>query len=202
MEKNIQQQSDDIIRVVLYGPESTGKTVLAQKLADHYNTIWIPEFARHYLDVKKAIYDPFGRSSDEISQPQDIPQIVIGQVATEDSMIEQANKVLICDTNPLMTYVYNKHYFHRSEEWIAEVALKRQYDIYLLTNIDVPWIPDPPFRDRPYRREEMFELFHQELIQRKIRFEHITGNYEERFSKAVTIIDNIIKQLHDNSVKK
>ena len=178
-------------KIVLYGPESTGKTVLAQKLAKHYNTLYAPEYARYYLELKLELYDPFGRKSDEICQPQDIPQIVIGQVAFEDAIIAQANKILFCDTNPLETYVYNKYYFQREDEWIAKAAADRNYDLYLLTNIDIPWVPDPPLRDRPDNREEMHALFKNELIKKRLPFVEISGDYEKRFELSKDIIDRL-----------
>lgn len=181
-----------MIKIVLYGPESTGKTILSQKLAAHYKTLYAPEYARYYLDLKRELYDPFGRKSDEICQPQDIPQIVIGQVAFEDVMAEQAKELIFCDTNPLTTYVYNKYYFHREDEWIAQTAVDRQYNLYLLTNIDVPWIADPPHRDRPESRKELYELFKNELIKRNLPFANISGDYETRLQYSIQQVNKLI----------
>jgi HTH-type transcriptional repressor of NAD biosynthesis genes len=178
-------------KIVLYGPESTGKTMLAQKLAEHYQTLYAPEYARYYLELKLELYDPFGRKSDEICQPQDIPPIVIGQAAFEDAFAEQAKNILFCDTNPLMTYVYNKYYFNREDEWIAKTASDRNYVLYLLTNIDVPWIPDPPHRDRPNNRREMYDLFKNELIKRKLPFVDVSGDYQSRFELSIDSIDKL-----------
>lgn len=179
-------------KVVLYGPESTGKTMLSQKLAEHYATLYAPEYARYYLDLKRALYDPFGRTSDEVCQPQDIPHIVIGQVSFEDAFVEQANRILFCDTNPLMTYVYNKYYYNHDEEWIAQAAVDRNYDLYLLTNIDIPWVPDPPFRDRPNHREELYSLFKEQLDKRKLPYEVISGDYDKRLALGVEIVDRLL----------
>ena len=179
-------------KIVLYGPESTGKTILAQKLAEHYHTLYAPEYARYYLDLKVELYDPYGRKSDEICQPQDIPPIVIGQIAFEEAMTEQASDLLFCDTNPLTTYIYNKYYYNREDEWIAKTAVERNYDLYLLTNVDVPWIADPPHRDRPDDRQALYALFKNELIKRALPFIDISGNYEQRFDLAVQSINKLI----------
>jgi HTH-type transcriptional repressor of NAD biosynthesis genes len=176
-------------KVVLYGPESTGKTVLAQALAKHFDTLWAPEYARHYLDIKVEVYDPFGRKSSEICQPHDIPPIVIGQIAFEDVFAAQANRLLLCDTNPLTTYVYNQYYFGREDEWIAKAAVNRNYDLYLLTNIDVPWVPDPPHRDRPDSRGELYTLFKKALVERQLPYQDISGDYDARFQKAIAAIE-------------
>ncbi len=193
MEKNTEKSAGSTLRkIVLYGPESTGKTMLAQKLADHYATLYVPEYARHYLDLKRELYDPFGRKSSEICQPQDIPQIVIGQVALEEAFSEQAKNILFCDTNPLMTYVYNKYYFKEEAEWIASAALERNYSLYLLTNIDIPWIPDPPHRDRPNDREELYNIFKEELVRRKLPFLNVSGDYDKRLEFSIEKIDGLM----------
>jgi HTH-type transcriptional repressor of NAD biosynthesis genes len=181
-----------IKKIVLYGPESTGKTMLSQKLADHYKTLYAPEYARYYLDLKRALYDPYGRKSDEICAPQDIPQIAIGQIAFEDAILEQATKLLFCDTNPLTTYIYNKYYYNKEDEWIATAAVDRKYDLYLLTNIDVPWVADPPHRDRPNDRQELYDLFKNELVKRNLPFVDISGSYDNRFELSVKYINKLI----------
>jgi NadR type nicotinamide-nucleotide adenylyltransferase len=193
MEESTKKSTGSALKkIVLYGPESTGKTMLAQKLAAHYNTLYVPEYARHYLDLKRELYDPFGRKSNEICQPQDIPQIVIGQVAFEDAFSEQVKNILFCDTNPLMTYVYNKYYFKEEAEWIASAAMERKYDLYLLTNIDIPWVPDPPHRDRPDDREVLYNLFKEELVKRKLPFINVLGDYDKRFEFSIEKIDGLV----------
>jgi HTH-type transcriptional regulator, transcriptional repressor of NAD biosynthesis genes len=184
--------SVSIKKIVLYGPESTGKTMLAQKLAAYYKTLYAPEYARYYLDLKKELYDPYGRKSDEICQPQDIPQIAIGQIAFEDAMAEQATELLFCDTNPLTTYIYNKYYYSREDEWIATAAVERKYNLYLLTNVDVPWIADPPHRDRPNDRKELYGLFKNELVKRELPFADISGDYDKRLELAIQYINKLL----------
>lgn len=177
-----------MIKIVLFGPESTGKTVLAQKLAAHFHTLWVPEFARAYLDIKRDIYDPFGRRSEEICQPQDIPSIVIGQIAQEQSIAAQAKDLIFCDTNPLQTKVYNNYYFSRNDEWLEQTVQQLDYDLYLLTSIDIPWIADGQ-RDRPDDRTTLFNLFHKELVSRNLPHHIIQGTYDARLSQAIEMTE-------------
>jgi NadR type nicotinamide-nucleotide adenylyltransferase len=181
-----------INKIVLYGPESTGKSTLAEALAKHYNTCWVPEFARGYLDFKREVYDPFGRKSNEICQPQDIPHIVIGQIVCEEAIVQQSKQYIFCDTNPLQTKVYNQYYYQRTDTWLENIIQSRSYDLYLLLNIDIPWVEDP-LRDRPNDREELLLLFEKELIQHKLPYKKISGNESERLTAAIQYIDTYFK---------
>ncbi|HMV44208.1 MAG TPA: AAA family ATPase, partial [Leptospiraceae bacterium] len=167
-------------RIVIYGPESTGKTTLARTLAEYYKTEWVPEFAREYLENKN--------SPVELS---DIPIIAEGQIRTEDELAKKANRILICDTDILVTKVYSEHYYNTCPEWIKEGAYNRKYALHLLTNNDIPWVADI-LRDRGDRREEMFELFKTELEKANKSYKLISGNYKERFDTAVQIIDELL----------
>ena len=166
-------------RVVVYGPESTGKTTLAARLAAHYDTVWVPEFARSYLDA-------MGRWV-EFS---DIPLIARGQTSSEDALARQANRVLICDTDLITTCVYSRHYFQDCPREVREEADRRQYDLYLLLDIDVPWIEDWQ-RPDPESRDEFFDRFKRELDSRGRRYVLISGSYEERFTASVQAIDEL-----------
>lgn len=163
-------------RIVIYGPESTGKTTLARNLAKHFNTDWIPEFAREYLEKKPTPV--------ELS---DIAIIAKGQIQIEDEATNTANRILICDTDVLVTKVYSEHYYNTCPDWIAKEAYNREYAMYLLTNNDIPWVEDK-LRDRGDRREEMFLLFKTELEKAKRPYRIISGNFTERFQKAVDVI--------------
>ncbi len=163
-------------RIVIYGPESTGKTTLAEKLAKYFNTNWIPEFAREYLEKKTTPV--------ELS---DIPLIAKGQIQIEEDAVKTANRILICDTDVLVTKVYSDHYYNTCPDWITKEAYNREYAIHLLTNNDIPWVEDK-LRDRGDRREEMFSLFKTELEKARRPYRIISGNFKERFQKAVEII--------------
>jgi HTH-type transcriptional repressor of NAD biosynthesis genes len=170
-------------RIVIYGPESTGKSTLAEKLATHYQTVWVPEFARNYLDEKGAWV--------ELS---DIAKIAEGQIASEESLARQANRLLICDTELITTCVYSRHYFGECPAEVEQKADQRQYDLYLLLDIDVPFVADWQ-RPDANSREEFFDTFRGELERRGHRYTVISGSYEERFAQAVKAIDAIFQTL-------
>ena len=118
-------------RVCIFGPESTGKSTLARKLAQKFNTVYVREFARPLLDAQAG--ECF---------PENIPQIARGQVASEDALSQQANRVLICDTDVLTTTIWSDVLFGHTPDWVRELADARRYDLYLLNDVDVPWIDD------------------------------------------------------------
>lgn len=184
MEKTTQHSKDAIIKVVLYGPESTGKSTLAKALAKHYNTSWVPEFARDYLQDKLE-------QTGEICQPQDIPQIVEGQLKLEEKEAENAKKFLICDTNPLQTFVYTKYYFKDYDlKQLEHLVENLTYELYLLTDIDIPWVADD-LRDRPNKRQAMYQLFKYELDKRHLNYKHISGDQNQRLNQAINYIDTL-----------
>ncbi|MBC8111462.1 MAG: ATP-binding protein [Verrucomicrobia bacterium] len=165
-------------KIVLFGSESTGKTTLAESLASYYNTVWVPEFAREYLDNERitVVYE-------------DVIPIAQGQLLAENSLLPKAHRFLFCDTNILETKVYAEAYFGKCPDWLLQEIDKRQYDFYLLTNIDLPWVPDA-LRDRPHQREAMHELFKNELLTRKLPVAEISGIAEERLLQAIEVLDN------------
>lgn len=165
---------------MLFGPESTGKTTLAEQLAEHYDTVWVPEFSRFY-QVQKG-------SDCDLS---DVTPIVQGQLQWEQEARAQANGLLICDTDLLETKVYSEAYNGTCPAWLLENVQAHTGDLYLLTSIDLPWIPDG-IRNRPHEREAFYQRFEQELLQRQLSFVPISGNHQERFQKAVQAIDQYL----------
>jgi len=185
MEENLKQQQTSVIKIAIYGPESTGKTTLAKQLADHYQTIWIPEFARDYLQNK-------WNSSKEICQQSDLIPIAIGQTKLENDGLQNANKILFTDTNLMVTKVFSDIYYGNSDPILFKAAKKHKYDLFLLTDVDVPWEKDD-LRDKPANREETLKIFEDNLIEFNKPFVKISGSKEKRFQKAVAIIDDLIE---------
>ena len=185
--EHTRNQSAQLIKVVLYGPESTGKTTLAKQLAKHYDTRWVPEFMREYLEEK---WD----SSKKLVEKEDLIPIAKGQLKLESEISQQVECLLICDTNLLELKVYSEYYYDGfCPEEIKDEAIKDNYSIYLLTYVDTPWEADV-LRDRPHNREEMFRIFEAELKKQGFPYEVLKGNVEERFNKAVGIIDALLNR--------
>lgn len=187
MEKTLEQAPANCLKVVLFGPESTGKTSLAKQLAEHYKTAWVPEFARTYLQEK---YD----NSGIICEPKDLIPIAKGQIALENNLAKSANKVLFCDTNVLQTYYYGHAYYQNFENKVLQQAInKQQYDLYLLTYIDVPWQEDD-LRDKPGERKQMFDHFKAALEKYALPYAVIKGTKQERLQQAVKIVNKLIQK--------
>lgn len=185
MEENLKQLQSEIIKIAMYGPESTGKTTLASQLAEEFKTNWIPEFARDYLQDKWDL-------KQEICTQEDLIPIVIGQIKLENEALSQANKFLFCDTNSLVTKVFSDIYYNNCSSILEKAAKKHKYDLFFLTDIDVPWEKDD-LRDKPNDRKTTFEIFEKALIDNKKPYIKLSGTKEERFEKAVKIIHDLVK---------
>ncbi|MET0945720.1 MAG: DUF4301 family protein, partial [Flavobacterium sp.] len=183
MEKNLRQQKTAIIKIALFGPESTGKTTLAKQLADYYQTEWVPEFARDYLQEK-------WEENQHICVADDMMPIAYGQTELENQKLSRANKYLFCDTNLMVTKVFSEMYYGFCDPLLNEAALKHEYDLFFLTDIDVPWEKDD-IRDTPDGRESVFSVFKQTLIDTKKPFITLSGDKECRLAKATSIIHNL-----------
>jgi NadR type nicotinamide-nucleotide adenylyltransferase len=172
-------------RVVLIGPESTGKTWLAGDLAARYGVPWAPENARLYVErhgeaLAYADVDPIGR----------------GQKALEDDAALRAEaadaSLFLLDTDLVSTMVYSRHYYGDCPRWIAEEAALRRGELYLLHHVDVPWTPDGHQREAPERREELFSRFADALDALRVPVAPILGTWDERRSRAVAAIDALL----------
>ena len=184
MAKRIKQKKTNCKRIVIYGPESTGKTTLANDLANHYETKCVPEYAREYLQKKWDLHK--GKCDLD-----DLTNIAFGQVEMENKMVSKSNNFIFCDTNILVTKVWSEtHFSGYSSPEINDILESVTYDYYFLTNIDVPWVKDD-LRDRPDERQEMFSYFKKQLDINEIKYSVLSGDREERLKKAILILDKI-----------
>ncbi|WP_169447819.1 AAA family ATPase [Daejeonella oryzae] len=172
--------SEIIKKIAIVGPESTGKSTISEQLASHYNTIWVPEFARDYCN-----------SLTEPCNWQDEINMFHGQLELENKLLPQANKILICDTTFLTVKIWSDHIFGKSPAEVLEMLPQHSYDYYLLMNIDLPW-QDDPLRDFPHLREHFLQIWHQELKSLNADYLLISGNDEERLNNAISAIDNFM----------
>tara|TARA_R110001583_G_scaffold44966_1_gene142183 strand:- start:13778 stop:14368 length:591 start_codon:yes stop_codon:yes gene_type:complete len=188
MEKELKQQNINIIKVVLFGPESTGKTTLSKHLARHYNTVWAPEYAREYLQNK-------WNNERKTCENSDLIPIAIGQMKLENKLAKKADKILICDTDLLETKVYSEEFYGGFvDEKLEEAAAINTYDLYLLTYIDTPWEKDD-LRDRPAERLEMFNAFESALKKYKRPYITLKGDKTTRLNTAIKAIDKILASM-------
>jgi NadR type nicotinamide-nucleotide adenylyltransferase len=169
-------------KIAVTGPESTGKSMLAEGLARVFHTTWVPEFAREYLET-------LGRPYEE----QDIVEIARGQLAAEDAMAEKAGGVLFCDTELLVTKIWSEVKYKRCDSWILERLQSPGYDLYLLCDIDLPWQYDP-LREHPDLRQFLFDLYYNELATRQWPFAVIRGTGPDRLQNALSAIDEFFKE--------
>jgi NadR type nicotinamide-nucleotide adenylyltransferase len=168
-----------VIRVVLTGSESTGKSTMAAELARHYGAPLVPEFVRGFAEARGGVI--------EFS---DHGPIARGQMAVEDEYIARGDTLLVQDTDLLSTVVYCRHYFGRCPPWIEDAAAARRPDLYLLCEIDVPWVADG-VRDRGDRRDEMQTLFRDEARASGVRVVTLDGDRATRLATAVAAIDSL-----------
>jgi NadR type nicotinamide-nucleotide adenylyltransferase len=166
-----------IRKIVITGPESTGKSTLAEELARHYKTLWVREYARSYLEVLKRPYEK-----------HDLIEIAKGQIQAEDEQLSRANRVLICDTDLTVLKIWSQHKYGTVHPFILENLRNRSYDLYLLPYIDLPWKYDPQ-REHPHLREYLFDVYERELRSRGIDYVILKGSYAQRISTAIKAID-------------
>ena len=164
--------------IAITGPESTGKSMLAEQLSAHYKTTWVPEYARKYLEE-------IGRPYEE----DDILEIAKGQLAGEAEQLTKAAGYLFCDTEMLVTKIWSEVKYKRCHPWISEAFEQHCYDLYLLCDIDLPWQYDP-LREHPDQRQFLFDLYHNELTSRKYPFRIVRGTGPARLQNAVEFIEN------------
>ena len=197
----------EIKKIAVIGPESTGKSTLCEQLAQHYNTMWCPEFAREYLLTHGMDYNF-----------DDLLFIAKGQVAMEDEYIGMATREnkpalqqphsllttclpdrqahlshLFIDTNMYVMKVWCEFVFSDCHQWILEQIIERKYDLYLLCNIDIPWVKDE-LREYPdlENRAKLYAIYKDIMINQSVPWIDISGDTDERLQKAITAVDALL----------
>lgn len=165
-------------KICLFGPESVGKTVLSQKLANHYDTFFVPEAAREILtsnDIDEAILTKIGKRQTELIK--------------ENTVL--ANRLLFCDTDLITTQIYARHYLGFVPAILPILEQEINYNLYFLLDIDVEWVDDP-LRDLGNRRAEMYQIFKDELDKRQIKYISINGDWEDRMCMMIEEINKLL----------
>ena len=171
----------EVKKVCVIGPECTGKTDLSKFLSQHYQTSWVEEYARAYLNK-------LGRAYDQV----DLLKIAHGQLRMEDEWVYDAKKLMICDTNLIVIKVWSEHKYGNCDPDILKKIADRKYDLYLLTNIDIPWAEDPQ-REHPDKREYFWEVYKKEVASSGVPHVEISGEREARRKKAIDTINSTFK---------
>ncbi|HEY6977001.1 MAG TPA: AAA family ATPase [Chitinophagaceae bacterium] len=234
-----------IKKIVVVGPESTGKSSLCKQLAEHFNTLWCPEYAREYLLAhgKEYSYD-------------DLLTIATGQLQLEDKYLEKIRnpkpacrqarpeirntgkenelgienwklrnenseqetmhrklvtgnlpagrqgwqpetgnrQLLFIDTDMYVMKVWCEYVFGMCHEFIVDQIAERKYDLYLLCNTDLPWVPDE-LREYPEEapRRELYQIYKNILVNQQTPWVEISGNdYNERLQKAIAAVNEYL----------
>ncbi len=190
-------------KIVIIGPESTGKSTLCTQLAAHYNTLWCPEYAREYL-LKHGMNYTF----------DDLLTIAKGQLALEDKYAEEVQKsemrkvlpdkssglpvfpssrLLFVDTDMYVMKVWCEFVFGKCHRFILEQIIERKYDLYLLCNIDLPWVSDD-LREYPdlASRQKLYSIYKDIMINQSVPWVDIHGDHEQRLTKAIEGVNKIL----------
>jgi len=166
-----------LIKIAATGPESTGKSILAEQLASHYQTVWAPEYARIYLEKLSRPYNQ-----------NDLLHIAREQVKQEQTLLCKARRFFFADTEMTVIKIWSRVKFGRCDPEIIDLYNNQHYDLYLLMDVDLPWQPDPQ-REHPHMRKELFDLYLKELKNSRRRFAVVSGEGDQRFQNAVACIN-------------
>ena len=172
--------------IVITGPESSGKTTLANRLADHFGAQWLPEYAREYIDQLERPYTE-----------SDLLAIAEGQLAREQEAIEKSSGILFLDTSLEVIKIWGEYKFGRCHPWILDQMQKQTHTLYLLCQPDIPWEYDPQ-RENPSDRDVLFDLYRLHLTNQNIKFVEINGLNEIRLTKAIHHVQSLIN-LHPHA---
>ncbi len=173
----------DVKRVAITGPESTGKSWLCRELALHYNTVFVPEYAREYINDLQRDYNR-----------GDILLIAKGQVERERRIAEEAGQrqirpLIFCDTELIVTKIWSLHKYKQCDPWILENIQNNKYDLFLLCAIDLPWEPDPQ-REHPQLRSFFFDWYKSELENYGFPYCVVSGQRQGRLQNAIEAVNN------------
>jgi NadR type nicotinamide-nucleotide adenylyltransferase len=176
-------------KIVVIGPESTGKSTLCEQLAAYYKTIWVKEYAREYL-LKNGTNYTFDNLLDIAKGQLALEEEGVAQLTTHGSPLTAHHLPLLIDTDMYVMKIWCEFVFEKTHHWILNRIVERKYDLYLLCNIDLPWVKDE-LREYPdlISREKLYHHYKDAVINQNVPWVDVSGGYEERFAKAVKAIN-------------
>jgi len=187
-------------KVVIIGPESTGKSTLCKQLAAHYQTLWCPEFARKYLLEHGMDYsydDLLTIAKGQIELEEQYEKAMGNrQLAKESSShfpLPTPHSLLFIDTDMWVMKIWCEFVFGKCHQFILDQIAARKYDLYLLCNIDLPWIKDElrEYPDLEIRRQ-LYSIYRKEMQHQSTPWVEISGSHEERLEKAIATVNTIV----------
>lgn len=177
-------EANKLTKIAIVGPESTGKSWISERLARHYDTICVPEYAREYCRHLNRQYTL-----------QDEMNMFYGQLALERSVDPLArNGLLFSDTTFLTIKIWSDHLFGHTPQPVLDELKTHLYDFYVLMDIDLPW-EDDPMRDFPDLREHFMGVWHRELEALDARYALVSGLGDARLENAVEAVDGFLNRL-------
>ena len=183
-----------IIKVVVIGPESTGKSSLCEQLANHYNTEWVKEYAREYLltNGTEYSYDNLLEIAKGQFALENAAIQLVENKATNTSASNSSSEIILLDTNMYVLKVWCEFVFEKCHPWILNQIVENSYDLYLLCDVDLPWIKDE-LREYPDLeiRERLYRHYKDLLVNQSTPWVNISGNYQQRLENAINAIDSV-----------
>jgi len=172
------EKRNNIIRIAITGPESSGKTTLAKQLALHFNTVWVPEYARKYLNTNGNNYNY-----------NDLEKIARGQLLSEKKIMKSAKHFLFADTEMLVIKIWSQYKYGKCSQWILDTLKEHRYNLFLLCKNDLPWAYDS-LRENPdiTERNILFEMYKTELENYEFPYVVISGKGEKRINAAINAV--------------
>jgi nicotinamide riboside kinase len=178
MEETMESTGKRVIRIILTGPESTGKSALTVGLASHFSKNYIPEYAREYI---AQLYQPYSYD--------DVLHIAKKQVELLNEFSYKSTGFLFVDTYLIITKIWFIRVYGSYPTWIDQQILATKNDFYLLCKADIPWIPDGVRENGGIMREVLFNDYFNELKERKLNFAIVEGDWENRLNNAIKIVE-------------